>query len=63
MRAIVDLATALNMETTAEGVEDCAQLAQLRGQGCSSIQGYLFSRPIEGAAVMAMIAGPMSAAA
>ncbi len=63
VRAIVDLASALNMETTAEGVEDCEQLAQLRGQGCSSIQGYLFSRPVEGAAVMAMIARPMSAAA
>ncbi|MEG3176555.1 EAL domain-containing protein [Sphingomonas sp. RB3P16] len=63
VRAIVDLATALDMETTAEGVEDCDQLAELRGQGCSSIQGYLFSRPIEGGAVMAMIAGPMSAVA
>ena len=63
VRAIVDLATALHMETTAEGVEDKDQLARLRGQGCSSIQGYLFSRPVEGGAVAAMIAGPMSAAA
>lgn len=63
VRAIVDLASALHMETTAEGVEDCEQLARLRGQGCSSIQGYLFSRPIEGGDVMAMIAGPMSAVA
>jgi diguanylate cyclase (GGDEF)-like protein len=46
VRAIVDLATALHMETTAEGVEDEDQLAELRGQGCSSIQGYLFSRPV-----------------
>lgn len=63
VRAIVDLATALDMETTAEGVEDRDQLAELRGQGCSSIQGYLFSRPIEGGAVMGMIARPMLAAA
>ena len=63
VRAIVDLANALHMETTAEGVEDSEQLAELRGQGCSSIQGYLFSRPIEGSAVMAMIAEPMSAVA
>ncbi len=55
VRAIVDLATALNMETTAEGVEDCGQLAQLRGQGCSSIQGYLFSRPVDGAAAGRLI--------
>lgn len=47
VRAIVDLAGALHMETTAEGVEDTAQLAELKGQGCSSIQGYLFSRPVE----------------
>lgn len=63
VRAIIDLAKALHMETTAEGVEDGEQLAQLRGQGCSSIQGFLFSRPIEAADVNAMIARPMSAAA
>jgi EAL domain-containing protein (putative c-di-GMP-specific phosphodiesterase class I) len=61
--AIVDLATALHMETTAEGVEDSDQLARLRGQGCSSIQGYLFSRPIEAGMVAGMIASPMRAAA
>jgi len=61
--AILDLAKALKMETTAEGVEDRDQLNQLRGQGCSSIQGYWFSRPVEGAAVLGLIAGPMSAAA
>jgi diguanylate cyclase (GGDEF)-like protein len=46
VRAIVDLAGALHMETTAEGVEDSEQLAALRSQGCSSIQGFLFSRPL-----------------
>ncbi|MBA2934102.1 EAL domain-containing protein [Sphingomonas sp. CGMCC 1.13654] len=46
VRAIVDLAGAFHMETTAEGVEDPEQLAALRSQGCSSIQGYLFSRPL-----------------
>ncbi|QQV76220.1 EAL domain-containing protein [Sphingomonas aliaeris] len=61
--AIVDLAKALKMETTAEGVEDRDQLDQLRGQGCSSIQGYWFSRPVEGGAVLDLIAEPMSAAA
>ena len=63
VHAIVDLAKALKMETTAEGVEDRDQLNELRGQGCSSIQGYWFSRPVESDAVMAMLAGPMSAAA
>ncbi len=45
------------MDTTAEGVEDEEQLTELRGQGCGSIQGYLFSRPVAGDAVEAMIAG------
>jgi len=41
VRAITDLARALGMETTAEGVENSAQLAELRLQGCSSVQGWL----------------------
>lgn len=57
VRAIVSLASALHMETTAEGVEDSAQWDRLRVQGCSSIQGYLFSRPIEGAMVARMLEG------
>ena len=63
VRAILDLADALHMETTAEGVEDNEQLARLRGQGCGSIQGYLFSRPIEAGMVADMIIDRMTAAA
>ena len=44
--AITDLAHALGMETTAEGVEDNAQLAELRSHGCSSVQGFLFAKPM-----------------
>ncbi|HEX8553617.1 MAG TPA: EAL domain-containing protein [Sphingomonas sp.] len=55
VRAIVALATALHMETTAEGVEDAAQLSSLRGQGCSSIQGYWFSRPLDAAGAAAYL--------
>ena len=55
VRAIVDLAAALHMETTAEGVEDCEQLDRLRGEGCGSIQGYFFSRPVESAGVAALL--------
>ena len=46
VRAIIDLAAALGMETTAEGVEDSGQLEALRQQGCSTVQGYHFSRPV-----------------
>jgi len=35
--------------TTAEGVETEAQLEQVRAEGCSEVQGYLFSRPVPAA--------------
>ncbi|WP_430385839.1 putative bifunctional diguanylate cyclase/phosphodiesterase [Blastomonas fulva] len=54
--AITALASALGMETIAEGVEDQHQLEALRAQGCSNIQGYLFSRPVGIELVDAMIA-------
>lgn len=56
VKAIVDLATALSMETTAEGVEDESQYAQLQAHGCSTLQGYLFSRPIDAMAAAHMLA-------
>jgi diguanylate cyclase (GGDEF)-like protein len=46
VHAITELANALGMETTAEGVEETAQLMELRAHGCSSVQGYLFSEPM-----------------
>jgi len=46
VKAIIDLADALGMETTAEGVEEPGQLATLQKQGATSIQGFLFSRPL-----------------
>ena len=49
------------METTAEGVENHGQLAELRAHGCSSVQGYLLSRPISVAAVRAMLAEEVGA--
>ena len=55
VRAIVVLASSLEMETTAEGVEDSYQLSELRGQGCTSVQGYYFSRPIDNLAALALV--------
>jgi diguanylate cyclase (GGDEF)-like protein len=55
VQAIIDLARALGMETTAEGVEDSAQLTELRVHGCSSVQGFLFSRPVKAAEAMELI--------
>src|SRR3954452_9773204 len=56
VHAITDLARALGMETTAEGVESSEQLAELRLHGCSSVQGYLFSRPVNAAGVFEALA-------
>ena len=51
VRAITELAHALNIETTAEGVEETAQLMELRAHGCSSVQGFLFAEPMTAADV------------
>ncbi|WP_235516315.1 putative bifunctional diguanylate cyclase/phosphodiesterase [Sphingomonas sp. Leaf226] len=63
VRAIVDLATALHMETTAEGVEDIGQLDLLRGEGCGNIQGYLFSRPVASCRIAGLLENRTSQAA
>ena len=44
--AIIRMAQALGMRTTAEGVETEGQLAFLREQGCDEAQGYHFSTPL-----------------
>jgi diguanylate cyclase (GGDEF)-like protein len=45
IRAVTGLAGSLGMTTTAEGVETKEQLDILRLEGCTQVQGYLFSRP------------------
>jgi diguanylate cyclase (GGDEF)-like protein/PAS domain S-box-containing protein len=45
VRAMAALAKGLGMETTAEGVETSEQLDQVRSEGCTEMQGFLFSRP------------------
>ena len=46
VRAVTGLGQSLNIKTTAEGVETVDQLNMLRRQGCTEVQGYLFSRPV-----------------
>jgi predicted signal transduction protein with EAL and GGDEF domain len=55
VKAITDLAAALNMETTAEGVEEPEQVEALRAHGCTNVQGFLFSRPVPASEVLALI--------
>ena len=46
IRTIQSLAEAMEMQTTAEGVETAAQAATLTAMGCTYGQGYLFARPM-----------------
>jgi diguanylate cyclase (GGDEF)-like protein len=60
IRAITTIACALGMETLAEGVEDIAQFEVLEREGCQSIQGYLFSRPVPADAVANLLSSSSS---
>jgi diguanylate cyclase (GGDEF)-like protein/PAS domain S-box-containing protein len=46
--AIISLAHGLRMHVIAEGVETIEQLNFLRGAGCDSVQGHVYSRPQTG---------------
>ena len=54
--AIISMAHSLGMRTIAEGVETLDQLQFLRSQGCTEVQGYLFSRPLSAEAFAAFVA-------
>jgi diguanylate cyclase (GGDEF)-like protein/PAS domain S-box-containing protein len=45
IRAVAGLGTSLGIATTAEGVETEEQLSRLRAEGCTEVQGFLFSAP------------------
>jgi len=69
--SIVNLAEALGMETTAEGVETLDELDLIRTLGCSHIQGYIYEKPLTATAALerletgltAIARGPRSARA
>ena len=44
--AIIAMASALNLEVVAEGVETREQMQLLQKRGCPLMQGYYFSRPL-----------------
>ncbi|HWR02834.1 MAG TPA: EAL domain-containing protein [Humidesulfovibrio sp.] len=48
VRAIVALAHSLGLEVVAEGVEESGQAAMLKALGCECVQGFYFSRPLDG---------------
>jgi diguanylate cyclase (GGDEF)-like protein len=57
IRAVVAMADALNIATTAEGVETEAELGMIQQLGCQKIQGYYFGRPMIFADSLALFGG------
>jgi EAL domain-containing protein (putative c-di-GMP-specific phosphodiesterase class I) len=55
VRAIVQMAATLNLDTIAEGIEGSEQLNELLSAGCRSGQGYLFARPLQADALEAFL--------
>jgi diguanylate cyclase (GGDEF)-like protein/PAS domain S-box-containing protein len=54
IRAMVGLASDLQMQTTAEGVETPEELQLVRDLGCSLVQGYIFGKPMPSDEAMAL---------
>jgi EAL domain-containing protein (putative c-di-GMP-specific phosphodiesterase class I) len=63
VRAVTGLGAALGMTTTAEGVETSKQLNCLRDEGCTEVQGYLFSKPLTASEMQEFLANPKWSAA
>jgi diguanylate cyclase (GGDEF)-like protein len=46
VRAVAALANGMGMTATAEGVETREQLDKITSEGCTEVQGFLFSKPL-----------------
>ncbi len=55
VRAVAAMANGLGMATTAEGVETKEQLDTVRAEGCTEMQGFLFSRPVPAEEIEALL--------
>ena len=51
LKAVASLGTSLGMAITAEGVETAEQLARIRSERCTHVQGYLTGRPMQPAKI------------
>ncbi len=56
VRAVIAMGSGLGIATTAEGVETLEQFKQLKLEGCTEVQGYLFSPPKPAAEVRGLLA-------
>ncbi len=63
VRAVIQMAEALNIAVVAEGVETRAQADFLAANGCAILQGYLFARPMDAAALAGFLRAHAGAAA
>ena len=63
LRGMVDLGRALSLDVVAEGVEEAGQVVKLRELGCPLGQGYLFSGPLDAAALERFLSGSRGNAA
>ncbi|HEY4095311.1 MAG TPA: EAL domain-containing protein [Baekduia sp.] len=55
VRAVLDLARTLSLDVVAEGIETEVQRSELERMGCGLGQGYLFSRPVPGTELSAVL--------
>jgi diguanylate cyclase (GGDEF)-like protein/PAS domain S-box-containing protein len=55
VEAVIGMARALSLDAIAEGVENEAQLSELRRLGCDYAQGHLFSRPLAAQKVTSLL--------
>lgn len=46
LKSIISLAGQLHMKITQQGVEDAEQLDKLKENGCDSLQGYIYAKPM-----------------
>ena len=56
VRAVIAMGNGLGIATTAEGVETAEQFKQLKLEGCTEVQGYLFSPPRPATEVRGLLA-------
>jgi diguanylate cyclase (GGDEF)-like protein len=61
VRSIIDMASALEIDAIAEGVEDERQLATLQSLGCHLAQGFFFARPRPAGDIIALLAAAVPA--
>ncbi len=55
IRAILSMCEGLGMDSVAEGIEEEAQARRLAEFGCDGGQGYLFGRPVDADATLALL--------